>query len=182
VYQVEQQSLWCGTSSYIIDLRGSEEIQPVFSLTPLGGGNVKFENLSAEDGSFEWVFGDGQTLVSSEKVVYHQYSGPGKYEVSLIGKKEDCEVILSQNLNLTFSPKEVSVFGSNGEYRLSFAFEAEERVDIHILNSAGQRISTQSMNLKGAGTELLNLTELPMGVYLLEVRGSDFLSTHRVVR
>jgi fibronectin-binding autotransporter adhesin len=182
VYQVEQQSLWCGTSSYIIDLRGSEEIQPVFSLTPLGGGNVKFENLSAEDGSFEWVFGDGQTLVSSEKVVYHQYSGPGKYEVSLIGKKEDCEVILSQNLNLTFSPKEVSVFGSNGEYRLSFAFEAEERVEIHILNSAGQRIRTQSMSLKGAGAELLNLTELPMGVYLLEVRGSDFLSTHRVVR
>jgi len=67
------------TSSEMITIKG-----PSGTLNYTGGNycypdQVRFEAVSINTNTYHWNFGDGDTLVSNQPVVYHQYKNAGTY-------------------------------------------------------------------------------------------------------
>jgi len=74
---------------------------------------VAFINNSAGASSFEWNFGDGNTLSTTDNIdtVYHTFTTPGTYNVTLMAINSCTDTIATRSI--TVYPKPVAAFISN---------------------------------------------------------------------
>ena len=61
-----------------------------------GNTDVRFEVIAANTDSVKWNFGDGQSITTTQHIVYHRYTTPGTYLPSVVLKANaGCQVNLN---------------------------------------------------------------------------------------
>lgn len=163
-----------------------------------------FLNLSSPDAvSYLWDFGDGQT--STDFITYHVYSQPGVYTVSLtITNANGCTNTYSatidfDNNQFVGNPAYLVVNGTRdliseqsiqvapnptgGLSTLRFEAAATTPYQLSIFNTDGQLLLTKNaFSSAGVNNQLLDLTNLPSGLYFLKLQTDKEVHTLRVVK
>lgn len=152
---------------------------------------VFFLNLSSDDAvNYFWDFGDGQT--STEFVTSHRYESSGVYEVTLlIETAAGCTNLFTVVINfaqndftaapqfLTTSTKEekiqlesIQLFPNPTRDFANVSFEVAEKtsLEIHLLSIDGtlQKRMFREVD-RGTHNERIDLTDLPAGIYIVNV-------------
>lgn len=157
-------------------------------------GDVQFVNSSIQAGSYKWIFGDGDTLSTTEYIdsVKHNYLNNGNYTVQLIAY--GCNGIndtISKTIQvaglsngfagdgtlLTLFPNPIS----SGE---SIAFYVgnitQENVTVEIVNTHGQTVFQGKIQLPNT-TYIIPLN-IASGAYFVSLRNdSDLLEVEKLI-
>lgn len=157
-------------------------------------GSAECVNYSIQAGSYTWIFGDGDTLITTEYVdtVTHVYSENGNYTVQLIA--HGCNGMndtISKTVNvsgissgyvgdgtlLTIYPNPLSSGESLAFYVGSIT---EENVTVEIFNSIGQVVFKGK--IKAANTTYIVPLNLSSGEYFVSLRdGNKDLEVEKLI-
>lgn len=178
----------------------------------LGGNGIQFIDLSYSLDSlvaWSWNFGDGTT--SNEQNPYHVYAQPGIYTVTLtiegflcnsqISFEIDTENPWNFNSNgnpakLGLSPGSVStkeqfalegikLFPNPAQTDLSIAFSSQKAIEyeLRISDLRGTVLNSSVLQANtGLNAAHLNISALPSGLYLAEIRSGDTLRSLKFVK
>lgn len=150
----------------------------------INGIQFDFVNTSMEATSYFWDFGDGNT--STEIEPSHNYTEPGTYTVSLFATNTcgtdtlATEVMVSSTDEISAISKVFRVFPNPVSSFLSLVpLSTEARpYDVSLVNVHGQTVLDWASYEGGAQ---LDLSDLPRGVYLLQIRQENQLFVQEVV-
>lgn len=167
---------------------------------------VFFLNLSTATSpiiSYEWDFGDGNT--STEVFPVNTYEFAAEYIATLtITTADGCTSTFEMTINLetqtmegraanlltsTAAPAppdgQVRLFPNPvaGQLQLEFRMEQPGEAQYRIVNPEGRQLRSQNLNL-GAGAQRLEIpvSELPAGMYVLQLQHNGRLTTTRFVK
>ncbi|MFZ6051856.1 PKD domain-containing protein [Halocola ammonii] len=154
------------------------------------GASVSFFNQSANYETLRWDFGDGN-LDSLTQNPVHVYAGPGVYSVSLVVSDGQCsdefnktitvsdEVLSDQSLDS--GQQEIMMNYFAGTIEIDVAQSINNRVEVEVLNSAGQLVISKKLN--GIDNNATIAADgLPAGVFWVNVRsGGKLLHSQRIV-
>ena len=146
---------------------------------------VDFNNTSIQAGNYTWIFGDGDTLATSEFVdsVHHVYSGYGDYNVLLVAHgcngindtlqftvslEDEGTVMVGDGSLLTIYPNPIIEGESIAFYVGSIP---EEGVTFNIVDEVG-KIIYEFQNIQGESTYILP-QHLSKGMYFATLRTSQ---------
>ncbi|MEZ4777655.1 MAG: LamG-like jellyroll fold domain-containing protein [Bacteroidia bacterium] len=154
------------------------------------GAQITFQNLSANGTQYLWDFGDGTSGDSSASPV-HIYEFNGLYQVTLTASNNCGETDTTFFIDITTASLDDHMYSPQ---LILFPNPANHSVSISLEGLANQAFQLQLMDLQGKvlwqnrenpGRENfaleLNLDKYASGLYLLEVRGNDFLVTKKLV-
>lgn len=114
-------------------------------------GEVQFQNSSIQAGSYKWIFGDGDTLTSSENIqpIVHNYLNNGNFEIRLIAF--GCNGI-SDTISKTITVSGISN-GYAGDGTLLTIFpnpiESGESLAFYVGNLMQENTEVQVVNMLG---------------------------------
>ena len=157
-------------------------------------GFVNFIDLSVDQpSSWFWDFGDGAN--STQKNPLHFYPQQGKYTVSLIVSNSLGSDTLTKNLfihvNKGFcAPEGIEVWESKGGMKL-YPNPSNGRVNlelsnirgaklIEVIDLAGRSYLKESYSSNEGNRIVLNLHELPTGIYLIRLQSENFLGVQKL--
>ena len=145
------------------------------------GGTVTFTNTSTNATSYEWDFGDGTT--STEENPVHTYQQNGEYEVTLTAFN-DCgfasnTITITVMVNAVEEIPGIQVFElfpnpNSGQFTLRLEGLPLDELNISLVNVIGQRLTDEKVDFStGKLHKEFNLSELPTGTYILQLRSAD---------
>lgn len=156
----------------------SEHTQADFNYT-ISGANleVDFENVSTKAQTYLWDFGDGQTSTAQHPV--HTYLNEGLFTVTLTAMSPCDTDVITTDVNVTLAGIEeeenVSVViktTQNGYFELS---SNAEILEIIVLDPTGKKVQASKDGK-------VDLSEMSVGMYLIQVSTSQGHRTLKVVR
>ena len=149
---------------------------------------VQFTNntANAEHYHFVWYFGDGESLESNNRSVFHEYQENGIYDVKLVAFENDFgsidSVVYEDYLNTTGVSTQVINKKSiqttilniqpnpfNNKTIISFDNPDNDIYTFRIIDQNGKLIKTMD-NIRGSFIEL-SRSNLPSGIYFVELSG-----------
>ncbi|MCD6346749.1 MAG: C10 family peptidase [Bacteroidales bacterium] len=151
---------------------------------------VTFKNTSSNAIAYMWDFGDGIKVTQPDPI--HVYALSGDYKVKLIAINYICESdtieytvkihitgIDDQNLETSFSiypnPVEDNLY-------LDITLSDPGKLEYSIISLTGQTLMTKQQDLPaGYYHEVLDMRELPTGVYYLQIRNNQKVSYRKIV-
>lgn len=155
------------------------------SHTVLDSFQIEFYNTSIQAGSYEWYFGDGDTLETTEYVdtLAHSYTGEGPFTVTLIANGcgnerdtisfdvypetiEDTTVIVDVPGNFTFYPNPV-LSGQDIFFYMNALNSSDGAVECNILDLNGKKIRSFELSPSGGTYQIKN--NLSKGLYFMHV-------------
>jgi hypothetical protein len=150
-----------------------------FSYTIGEGGQVLFDNLSENGNTYTWDFGDGMGSHSSDPE--HTYGSGGTYTVTLT-TTNDCDSDVTEE-TIFLSPSgihdhltaaDIQVYPNPGDGRFTLLLSSlyMTQVQIRITDITGREVLMLS-NAQVAAGKITLQTNLPHGVYLLQVKTQD---------
>ncbi|MEL7531253.1 MAG: LamG-like jellyroll fold domain-containing protein [Bacteroidota bacterium] len=151
------------------------------------GSVVSFNNLSTGNASlYEWDFGDNSSGVyaAPQTSLNHTYSGPGVYTVCLtaIDSRGDCYDSYCEKIYVRERGDRTRI-GEEGrtwtlypnpaadKVQIQWAERSAEPQKIKIMDVSG-RVVKQELLPQGSSAKI-DLAELPNGVYIIEIEGSE---------
>ncbi|MEM6262793.1 MAG: S8 family serine peptidase [Bacteroidota bacterium] len=156
------------------------------------GTSVTFTDNNPISTSWSWDFGDGQSGFG--KSVQHTYTSPGSYEVSLTASDGSCTIVhqqtvsvfnqlptsISSNLEEQFT---VSPNPSTGRYLLEWkGVAANTKVNFQVLDLSGKEILLQNEVPAKTESHILNLSDVPAGIYVLKISSDGNHSIKRLIK
>ncbi|MCW5906668.1 MAG: T9SS type A sorting domain-containing protein [Chitinophagales bacterium] len=174
VIQVQAVYLADGcTYSDTIELYGIPIVQPQIYIS----GDSLIADVGGASGTFQWYF-DGNIVIGhkSNFIVPH---ATGTYSVSFTDtttgynctQYADITVVVQGihqpliNHNIILSPNP-----SNGSFTVSLETEKAETIQLKVFDLLGQLVKQENpVTISGNYTKQLNITQLPKGIYLLQV-------------
>ena len=182
----------CGTSTDTIHLVVNPKAHASFTTSP-SGLSVTFNNTSTGASSYAWTFGDGNSSTNANPT--NTYPSANTYQVVLIAFGGFCG-------NDTTAPQSVVVNGSIGINNLaesiklnvfpnptsdnatiSFVMESS-KAQMSVLNTLGQTLISKTVFAKNNNNfvEKLSLNGLSNGVYYVQIKNDNHVSTVRFVK
>lgn len=181
----------CGSSSNCLEVVVScAPPEAAFSVSSNGLTQIFIDASINNPTQWFWDFGDGSTSVVQTPI--HTYAEASNYTICLIASSICGSDTICQILNIVTDideedPNKITLHLSPNPSRdilqlqLKFAPQGVSR--IHLWNVAGQRLDSQVWEITGAeNTKLLNVEELPPGLYLLQLETDAGLLTRRFVK
>ena len=147
-----------------------------FGFTDIGGNTVQFTNQSGGTKFYNWDFGDGSTSTLENPT--HTYAQPGVYNVKLNGSNycyvnDTTQTIsVSSPTGLNEQLNQAGIFiadKGNGIFELGMNAINGTKVNLTIMNYAGQVLQQNSHVVNGFFKHEINLENLAQGVYLLRL-------------
>lgn len=165
-----------------------------------------FLNLSSDFGAdYQWDFGDGNT--STEAMPVHTYAAPGNYEISLTMTTPDgCASTFIVTINpvingFTGQPSFLMAVNTDENYEqplgqikaypnpageqatLDLDLQQGGAYELRLLNLNGQALWQQQYNWNAGRQQLdLDLSDVPAGMLMLQVRGEQGTETLRLIK
>lgn len=159
----------------------------------LDGGLVSLNNLSINADSYLWEFGDGQVDSLSTHPA-HIYSDAGDYSVKLRAANETCEDeisrsicvvdhILTANDNVSdLAEQDFYVDYASGIVSISAEVAVDRKVLVEVVNSAGQRIYSESVPALGSSPTNLAVGQLAQGMFWVNlISGNKRIHTQKIL-
>ncbi len=137
---------------------------------------IQFQNTSTNADGYLWEFGDGDTSTQFEPL--HTYKTNGNFKVNLVAFRCNetdtswTEVAISTTGFNHLSPQKVQVFPNPAESFVYFTVMDASFGTLYKLYSASGNL-LECKKIEALETSI-NLSELPQGIYLLEVGTSHF--------
>jgi hypothetical protein len=165
---------------------GVEAPVPNFSFT-MAGSQVSFIDQSAHATSWLWAFGDGNTSTLQNPV--HNYSSNGSFEVKLTVTNSCDSETKTQTVTLVGIKSEkanvdLSVYPnpSRSQFTINFKGAASNVFAIKIMDYQGKIVNEVFIpNFNGAYKNIVDLSHLTSGVYLLQLTTDEATITRRLV-
>ena len=160
------------------------EQQPIanFNFT-LDGPTVQFQNFSQFADAYSWNFGDGSTPSSAFSPT-HTYTQNGLFEINLVASNAFCgsgltiPVLIDGVVSTEDLERELGLRVFPNPVRDQLYIRVDEAFDQGALyGSDGERIT-----ILVPGTDTIDFTRLPSGVYLLELQFNQSSITKRIVK
>ncbi len=165
-----------------------------------------FLNLSSDFGAdYQWDFGDGNT--STEAMPVHTYTAPGNYEISLTMTTPDgCVSTFTVTINpvingFTGQPSFLMAVDTDDNYEqplgqikaypnpareqatLDLDLQQGGAYELRLLNLNGQALWQQHYNWSTGRQQIdLDLSDVPAGILMLQVRGEQGTETLRLIK
>lgn len=155
------------------------------SHTVLDSFQIEFYNTSIQAGSYEWYFGDGDTLETTEfeDTLTHTYTGEGPFTVTLIANGcgnerdtisfdvypetfEDTTIIVDVPGNFTFYPNPV-LSGQDIFFYMNALNSSEGTVECDIIDLNGKKIRSFELSPNAGTYQIKN--NLSKGLYFMQV-------------
>lgn len=143
------------------------------------GYTVEFENQSSGADAFLWSFGDGQT--SNEANPVHTYEQGGFYNVRLVCTNQ----CYSRDTTLSIAVTPGEVLANNfpvnssihqlehGQIKLNYASRTNTSLHFEVYNMAGQKVHHNQLSNVGWGSEVIDVSELPAGLYVIRILNAE---------
>lgn len=159
---------------------------PVAAFTAqVTGMNVVFDASTTNTSSYFWNFGDGDSSTVGATNVFHPYSQPGTYLVTLkVRNKLGCESVDTLSVTVT----EPSAIGDISNPTASIVCDNTEGCYIKCGNTGpalievyditGQRLFSQSIT----GNYFLPTSTLAPGIYLIKLSGDSLFEVKKVLK
>jgi PKD repeat protein len=165
-----------------------------------------FLNLSSDFGAdYQWDFGDGNT--STEAMPVHTYAAPGNYEISMTMTTPDgCASTFTVTINpvingFTGQPSFLMAVNTDENYEqplgqikaypnpageqatLDLDLQQGGAYELRLLNLNGQALWQQQYNWNAGRQQIdLDLSDVPAGMLMLQVRGEQGTETLRLIK
>lgn len=194
-----------------ITITGGFACQASYNWYPDSSGaySIIIVNTSIGNGlTYLWTFGDGSS--STQAYPYHQYSGPGTYQVCVTVTSANssctdtyCDTLVVVNkINAPFTinviadgstvvdptdgaSTEVTLYPNPARdfFQVELALDEAAQVKVNLLDLSGKLVATENAGNLGAGTQRLRIAtqDLPAGMYLARVQAGDHVTTHKVM-
>lgn len=184
---VYPESNLCGVLSETIEVKASKTINASINVSASRvalNEPVVFKAIKSKGVTNNWNFGDGNT--ASGETVSHSYALDGTYTATLTSQRGNCEdvktvEILVKSASST-SRDYVEVQTINGEFYTVFKSEQLINATIKVHNALGQQVGA-ALNFEGKnGNVLLNLGEVPDGVYIVSINNGANTTTRKIVK
>lgn len=148
------------------------------------GARVVFTNQSTDALSYAWNFGDGTTNQTESPM--HDYTENNTYNVALTAINNVCEDVLEKQVNVT----NVSIDKMNQLGLKIYPNPATDRINIEGLKTNGASVIILDLNGKkikqtnaNAQNKLsLDISNLPVGIYFLEVESDGAKSVFKIMK
>jgi PKD repeat protein len=153
-----------------------------------------FDNSVGQVTNWHWDFGDGHTATTQH--AQHQFTGPGTYEVCLtvhdmqngqpstFCREIVIETMTSVRRNTAFQTS-VEVFPNPVTDLATVKLKLNEsaRTVLEVYNLTGQKMATLFDGMTDQGNQYIpwDAQGLEQGVYILQIRTNEQISTHKVV-
>jgi len=156
------------------------------------GLEVSFNNESQGASNWYWNFGDGYSSTDPEPV--HQYQSPGTYDIELWAFNGTCDDYFTQTISVDVStgmaekPPKVEWKAwpnpTTGSLYVHLENIAQEReINISVVNLLGQTIKSEKFEVvSGSNYFMVDLSDLPASVYIVELQGTVVNESMRVVK
>ncbi len=174
-----------GLTEYIAIL---DEPTANFDFTELDGF-VSFNNSSSNSDNYFWDLGNGNT--SSETNPTNQYDMTGTYDITLIAANACGADTIAQTINIELTnTRDLATFESfmifpnpgNGLFVISLSGIPDTEALLSVYNMLGQQMLVKSFPFgMGKLREQIDLSDLPEGGYILEVRTANSLVLGKVL-
>jgi subtilisin family serine protease/PKD repeat protein len=180
-------------------LIGSGTIETNFSISTdsldlsLANSGISFTDATQNATAWFWDFGDGNT--STQQNPTHIYTQPGVYEVYLQTENSTgCSDAMTQTitiLNFPVSTNDVNIFinnikiypnPTNDILNIELNLDKKSKVQFQIFDAVGKLVLTTSNQSFNTQSTTLDLSNLPLGIYFLQVRIDENVVTKKVVR
>ena len=155
------------------------------SHTVLDSFQIEFYNTSIQAGSYEWYFGDGDTLETTEYVdtLTHTYTGEGPFTVTLIANGcgnerdtisfdvypetfEDTTIIVDVPGNFTFYPNPV-LSGQDIFFYMNALNSSDGVVECDTIDLNGKKVRSFELSPDGGTYQIKN--NLSKGLYFMQI-------------
>jgi PKD repeat protein len=150
----------------------------------IDNANIRFINYSERAVNYFWDFGDGSTAQGA--VVTHQYSNVGVYAATLTSSKGNCSetktIEIKVNSVNSTGRESIEVQNMNGAFYAVFSSEQIINSNIKIHNALGQLIGNEVTFEGKNGNVLLNLNDVPDGVYIVSIINGNNIVTRKIIK
>lgn len=172
---------------------GAAMAMATFNLQPAPSLDVDFDASASQNGHvYEWNFGDGNTIQTTNTAYTHTYAQGGNYTVTLTVIDTVCGTTDQTTLNLegVSVGSYALVLGANvfpnpstGIFTLTMDLPSSQNMTIRIVDMLGRQLWKRDYGNVASGnfTEDFNLNKAARGIYLLEVTTTNGKFTKRVV-
>ena len=178
-----------GTTTETVSIQVIDIPSGGFSFDQLGGGQVQFNNNFTNANSIFWEFGDGQFSTSGAPL--HTYREAGTYDVLVTISNRCGTRILSTTVEVgSTSTNEleglleaaIAPNPNQGSFVLSIDSEKQESLNMTIVNTAGQQVDNQILNLQGGRQDInIDNDEMVPGLYWINLSNEKGVKTIRMV-
>lgn len=188
VYQiVYPEAQICGNMIENVEIKADKTVNATISASATRVGMneaITFRAPKMKGVLYHWNFGDGSA--ASGEIVTHQYPMEGVYNVSLTSVRGNCDdtkmVEISVKSSTTTHRDYVDVQNINGEFYTIINAEQNINANIKIHNALGQEIG-KAITFEGKnGNVLLNLNEVPDGVYIVSINDGLNTFTKKIIK
>lgn len=155
----------------------------------LGGQPVDFDASTSQGAtSYSWDFDDGNT--GSGVTVQHVFTSNGTYNVCLAiegacGLDTICETVLIEDVSIGENAlsRSLSVFPNPTTSDLHITAEGSGNITLRLRSLSGKELKVKNYeNLNNLFEGILDLSDLPKGVYLLEVKNGENSANRRIMK
>jgi PKD repeat protein len=162
-----------------------------FNFATFAGGVVQFSDASLNGSNLTWDFGDGSPQVSAQANVSHQFAESGTYTITLIASNACGASIYQQNISVVVQglgstnpaePNGILLYPNPVRDRLTVKTQspgAQIREAVLFPNDGKTLLGSASVP---ASETTLDLSQLPAGSYLLQVRWDGGFAARWIIK
>lgn len=155
--------------------------------------DIDFNNAGSSFGTYSWNFGhpsSGVANTSTAPTPSHTYTAKGTYTVTLTTTNDCGSNSVTIGVDCYGVEIEDDIFGSLNIFpnpavdvlNVEFKHTAAPSISLKLLNSLGQVLQTKNADINGGtGIETFNLTNIPAGIYYLNLESKGKISTQKIV-
>jgi PKD repeat protein len=125
---------------------------------------------------YVWNFGDGVIEVSTNTTATHTYENNGIYNVVLTASNDECSTVATKVINVDNTTgidgaqtQGVKIYGYGHHLVVEFDNWLNDKADVFMYNTLGQRVETFTGISTLKGRQELNVTGIKPGYYFIQV-------------
>jgi PKD repeat protein len=178
----------CGNMTETVEVKALKTVNASIQVSnthPLTNANVTFKGPKGKGVISAWDFGDGFTAQGAN--VSHQYANAGTYTATLTSSKGNCTDIKTVEINVNnasnaIGRESIDVQNMNGAFYVVFNADQMLNANIKVHNALGQVIGNELTFEGKNGSVLINIDDVPEGVYIVSIANGENIITRKIIK
>ncbi len=178
----------CGNMTETVEVKALKTVNASIQVSnthPLTNANVTFKGPKGKGVISAWDFGDGVTAQGA--TVSHQYANAGIYTATLTSSKGNCTDIKTVEINVNNTSiatgrESIEVQNMNGAYYVVFNADQILNANIKVHNALGQVIGNELTFEGKNGNVLIDIDNVPEGVYIVSITNGENIITRKIIK